>query len=311
METDEARCAEARKFQRIDDAFRAGNLDALRAALDDPAAVPNGPMPAPIGNCLVYAIYHSPRPFIRQLLQLGADPNAPVDDGFPPLLAALSCTTVVPGARRREDVNDVIRLLLRSGCNPNQRGINDWTPLHMAVAQRNTLALQLLLDAGADPDARTRIDACDTALEMARAADHSEAEAILARRGAPLDRRLRSGLTLLLDVPGQGDLVVRQQSYRMRLRLWLNRGEPFNWGPGWGSDSTRTEDEGEVLVTPIRVSRGSMMNGLFYGIEGMRVGGTRRLRISSHLAYGSAGLGERIPPGAVLTAEVTIEGERA
>jgi len=91
MATDEARCAEAKKFQRIDDAFRKGDLDALRAAVDDPTVVPNGRMPDTVGPCLVYAIYHSPLPFIHTLLKIGADPNAPVHDGVPPLIAALSC----------------------------------------------------------------------------------------------------------------------------------------------------------------------------------------------------------------------------
>ena len=39
--TDEERCAEAEKFRRIDAAFRAGDLTALRLAFDDPAVVPN------------------------------------------------------------------------------------------------------------------------------------------------------------------------------------------------------------------------------------------------------------------------------
>jgi hypothetical protein len=42
MATEEERCAEAKKLQRIDDAFQRGDLDDLRAAVDDPAAVPNG-----------------------------------------------------------------------------------------------------------------------------------------------------------------------------------------------------------------------------------------------------------------------------
>jgi hypothetical protein len=45
MDEDEERCAEARKLQRIDDAFRQGDLDALRTAVDDPASIPNGRMP--------------------------------------------------------------------------------------------------------------------------------------------------------------------------------------------------------------------------------------------------------------------------
>ena len=45
---------------------------------DGMLADPNGHMPDTIGSCLVYAIYHSPLAFIRRLLEIGADPNAPV-----------------------------------------------------------------------------------------------------------------------------------------------------------------------------------------------------------------------------------------
>jgi ankyrin repeat protein len=174
MGPEEDRCAEAAKLQRIDEAFQKGDLDALRAAVDDPSVIPNGQMPITVGSCLVYAIYHSPLAFIRTLLEIGADPNAPADDGFPPLIAALSSGRDVPGAKPRRDVDDVIRLLLSSGCDPNQRGINDYTPLHMAVAERNALAVQILLDGGGDPDLRTRIDDCETPLEMARAIDRAD-----------------------------------------------------------------------------------------------------------------------------------------
>ena len=75
MADEEQRCAEARKVRRVDDAFRQGDLDALRAAVDDPDAIPNGRMPDAIGPCLTYAIYRSPLAFIRTLLELGADPN--------------------------------------------------------------------------------------------------------------------------------------------------------------------------------------------------------------------------------------------
>ena len=59
------RSYEHEQFRWIDAAFRAGDLAALRAAVDDPDTVPNGPMPLTIGQCLEYAIYHSPLPFIR------------------------------------------------------------------------------------------------------------------------------------------------------------------------------------------------------------------------------------------------------
>ena len=279
----------------------------LRAAVDDAAAVPNGIMPMGIGSCLVYAIYHSPFEFIRTLLELGANPNAPADDGFPPLIAALTCTRDVAGGPRRTDVDAIVRLLLASGADPNQRGINDYTALHMAVAERNALAIQLLLDAGADPDLRTRIDDCETPLEMARAAGFDEIAAVLERRGEPLRRRLRSGLTLLADVAGSGEPVQRQRNYMIRLRLWLHKGEPVRWKMAWGRVGVaRLEDNGETLVSEVRIDRRSLVNGLFYGVEGMRVGGTRRLEIAPHLAYGERGVPDVIPQNAVLIAEITI-----
>jgi ankyrin repeat protein len=187
METEAERCARAKEFRAIDAAFRSGDLDALRAAVEDPAVVPNGAMPITIGSCLVYAIYHSPLAFISTLLEIGADPKAPADDGFPPLIAALSTTRSQPGTTPRPDVCDVVRLLLAFGADPNQRGLNDWTALHMAVAERNGIALLALLDAGADRELRTRIDDCDTPLEMAESAGLSEMAALL--REAPPSKR--------------------------------------------------------------------------------------------------------------------------
>src|SRR3954468_7517422 len=120
MATEEERCAEARRFKRIDDAFRKGDLAALRAAVENPDAVPNGRMPPAIGSCLVYAIYHGPLAFIRELLEIGADPNCLAGDGFPPLVAALSCGRDSPGSPRRTDVTDILRLLLSFGADPQQ-----------------------------------------------------------------------------------------------------------------------------------------------------------------------------------------------
>jgi len=170
------------------------DLEALRAAVDDPALVPNGIMPITIGSCLVYAIYHSPLAFIRELLEIGADPKAPVDDGFPPLIAALSCGRDVPGAVKRTDVHDILRLLLKFGADPNQRGNNDYTALHMAVAEHDPLAVLLLLDAGADRELRTRIDDYETPLEMARTAGLPEI-------AAPTPAKLLSSAVTLAGVP--------------------------------------------------------------------------------------------------------------
>jgi hypothetical protein len=305
--TEDERCREARTFARIDEAFRRGDLDALRAAVDDPSLIPNGRLPVAIGSCLVYAIYHSPLSFVRVLLEAGADANAPADDAFPPLVAAISCARAVAGGRKRTDVDELVRLLLSFGADPNQRGINDYTPLHMAVAERQLLVALVLLDAGANPELTTRIDECESPLQIAEAAGLTAFTELLRRRGQPLRRRLRSGLVLLADVLGDGEPVRRQHSYQIRLRLWLNSGDPVRWQRPWGSVAAATlADDGAMLTTQVRVDRVSLVNGLFYGVEGMRVGGTRRLEISPHLAYGERGVPGVIPPGAVIKAEITI-----
>jgi ankyrin repeat protein len=179
-QSNEERCREAAKFRKIDAAFRAGDLAALRAAVEDPDCVPNGPMPLTIGTCLEYAIYHSPLSFIGILLEAGADPNPADHAGFPPLIAALSCSRPQPGSPGRKDTVDIIRLLLAFGADPNQRGLNDYTALHMAVGERNLPAVEVLLEAGADPRLRTRIDDYETPLEVARQAGLVEIAELLA-----------------------------------------------------------------------------------------------------------------------------------
>jgi uncharacterized protein len=186
LKPESPRCEEYEKFRKIDAAFLAGDLAALRAAVDDPDLVPNGPMPLAIGPCLEYAIYHSPLPFIRTLLENGADPNPADHAGFPPLMAALSCSRPQPGARGRADVAEIIQLLLSFGADPNQRGLNDYTPLHMAAGEGNLRAVEILLEAGADARLRTRIDDYETPRELAEKAGLVEIAELLAAAEARL-----------------------------------------------------------------------------------------------------------------------------
>ena len=188
VKSNSERCAEYEKFKKIDAAFRVGDLNALRAAVDDPHSVPNGPMPLTIGHCLEYAIYHSPLAFIRTLLEIGADPNPANHAGFPPLIAALSCSRPRPGSPGRPDVADIVGLLLSFGADPNQRGLNDYTPLHMAVSEHHLPTVELLLKAGADPRLRTRIDDCETPREMAEKVGLRKIAELLAAQEARLSR---------------------------------------------------------------------------------------------------------------------------
>jgi FKBP-type peptidyl-prolyl isomerase-like protein len=122
---------------------------------------------------------------------------------------------------------------------------------------------------------------------------------------------MRPGVEILDETPGPGAPVERHVFYDFRLRIWLSRGEPVRWTEPWGlCDRARLEDDGATLFTSLRVDRVFLFAGLFYGVEGMRVGGTRRLRVAPHLAYGERGVPGVIPPQALLTVEVEVLRER-
>ena len=119
---------------------------------------------------------------------------------------------------------------------------------------------------------------------------------------------MRPGVELLDDVPGPGEAVQRHRVYDVRLRIWLSRGEPVRWKEPY---KDRLEDDGTTLFTALRVDREQMVTGLFYGVEGMKVGGTRRIRVAPHLAYRETGVPGVIPPNALLTIEVAILAEHS
>ena len=120
-------------------------------------------------------------------------------------------------------------------------------------------------------------------------------------RSAPIaERRWTIGLTLLTDIPGTGEPVRRQHNYMVRLRMWLHRGDPIRSQMPSGPVGVGRLEDGATLITEMRIDRGSMVNGLFYGIDGMHVGGTRRLEIAPHLAWGEKGVPGMIPENALV-----------
>jgi ankyrin repeat protein len=144
----------------IHEAFKRGDLEALRTLLDNPPDFPNCRGPHGVGEIILeYAIYWSPLAFVRTLLELGANANYQDHAGFPSLIAALST--------ERADKLEILELLISSGADVHDRGVNDCTPLHYAASLDDPHAIEILIRHGADPAARTTIDDYETPLELA------------------------------------------------------------------------------------------------------------------------------------------------
>jgi FKBP-type peptidyl-prolyl cis-trans isomerase len=89
---------------------------------------------------------------------------------------------------------------------------------------------------------------------------------------------------------GSGVLAERASLVRVRYDASLNRG------------ATIQKD----ITCSFRLGRREVIAGLEYGVEGMRVGGIRRITVSPHLGYRDAGVPGLIPPNAVLIFDLEL-----
>lgn len=74
------------------------------------------------------------------------------------------------------------------------------------------------------------------------------------------------------------------------------------WSDGGQFDASW--DRGDVFS--FRLGAGMVINGWDQGVQGMRVGGRRRLEIPAHLGYGDRGAGGVIGPGETLVFMVDL-----
>lgn len=103
-----------------------------------------------------------------------------------------------------------------------------------------------------------------------------------------------SGLKYEDLVEGDGDSAAAGNQVEVHYTGWLENGNKF--------DSSKDRND------PFRfkLGAGQVIRGWDEGVEGMKVGGTRRLTIPSQLGYGARGAGGVIPPNATLIFEVEL-----
>lgn len=105
-----------------------------------------------------------------------------------------------------------------------------------------------------------------------------------------------SGLKYVDLKEGTGAEAKSGQQVEVHYTGWLKDGKKF--------DSSKDRNE----TFKFALGKGMVIKGWDEGVQGMKVGGKRKLIIPSELGYGKRGAGGVIPPDAELTFEVELIG---
>jgi len=105
-----------------------------------------------------------------------------------------------------------------------------------------------------------------------------------------------SGLTYVDHTIGGGETAVAGKTATVHYTGWLENGTKFD----------SSVDRGEPFSFPLGAGR--VIKGWDEGVQGMKVGGKRKLTIPPGLGYGARGAGGVIPPNATLIFDVELLG---
>lgn len=122
--------------------------------------------------------------------------------------------------------------------------------------------------------------------------------------------RIKSGVKLLAEIEGQGELAKKGDKVIFNWRLYRNQGDeiPLNEQQAeyLPPEMIRQADGRRFIDHKTTLGRRQTMAGVEYSLDGMKIGGYRKIRISPHLAYRDEGLGDLVPPNAVLIVEIWL-----
>ena len=107
-----------------------------------------------------------------------------------------------------------------------------------------------------------------------------------------------TGLQYIDTVVGTGGKKKKGHHVHVHYTGWL-----FNDGVQ-GAKFDSSKDRGQPFE--FGLGAGQVIKGWDEGVQGMKIGGTRKLTISPELGYGARGAGGVIPPNATLVFEVEL-----
>lgn len=168
------------------------------------------------------------------------------------------------------------------------------TVIAAAPAAQTAIVQTAGLNAASSPMELDPDETNPTLFAMAPDSNQADASALGGPMSADKAQILASGLRVTDIEVGTGPEAVAGQTVVVHYRGTLENGKQFD----------ASYDRGKPFTFPL--GRGQVIKGWDEGVQGMKVGGKRKLVIPPELGYGTRGAGGVIPPNATLIFDVEL-----